>query len=170
MAIINVNDTERDIMEHKGRIVKVCFADQPVPHVGWYWLELGNCRTCKYWVNPWADFDHPRCINPNITRTEYQEYLDNDLCPSYEAGAVPEREVPLLIDLLKAIGQLPGKPSQTIEVLQNVPWTPGNSLRAHEQQEYFLSLARDKDQGDENLGEDDFSNELEPIEESDGND
>ena len=162
---MDVNRTERDIMEHKGRIVKVRRLDDRPPNVAWYWLELGNCRTCKKWENP-LDSEKPHCLDSRVTYETYHEYLDNDLCPYWEPGAWQGRDVPMLIDLLKAIGQLPGKPGQRLEVLQNVPWTQGNSVDAHVQQEQFMAMAEDADTGNES--DDDWTDDLGPIKVSGG--
>jgi hypothetical protein len=172
---IDVLDTERGIMR-KGRIVKVQFLDEDPPNMTWVWIPLGNCAVCAKndLVGP-----QPHCSDPRITDNQYYQYYQTDTCPFFRAGQHPNNlqddDVHArLLDVMRAAGMIKGAPSRSIKILQNVPWTPANSMQAHEQRARFLAMARHADSGESNEPTsqeyDDWSADLEPITPSDGQD
>ena len=133
---------ERDIMS-RGRLVKARLPDKPAPNVSWYWFMLGNCTTCKFYTElgkPGAEENAPRCANKDIPRDDFLfNYLQHNTCPGFE---VDGRESGDGLDVMKAIGLVPGEPSQRVVVLHDSPWTVDLAIRAHREASIFLDKAR----------------------------
>src|SRR5581483_7831542 len=132
---------EMDLMDGRGRLVKVRFLDQPVPNVSWFWFTLGNCTACKF-------FTSERCLNPKISPPEFVKYQHASDCPEFAAGVSDE----LLaegrqdrLDVMKAVGLVPGTPGQKIHVIRDEAWTSWRAVIAHREQSAFLNMARDAD-------------------------
>lgn len=133
---------EMEIMGN-GRLVKARLPDQPAPNVNWFWFPLGNCHACKYYAKGDA-----KCRNPAITRDQFlHEYVYTNTCPKFEAGIDPSTlttfELQDRLDVMRAVGLVPGKPSQTVEVIHDGPWSIDLAERAHREQSVFDSRARD---------------------------
>ncbi len=146
-AGMDTANDEADVMS-KGRLVKARFPDQPRPNVAWFWLQLGNCLACGYYQPPSVPGGF-RCLNPKISRGEFLRYFHVNTCPEFAAGVSEgraEREHDRL-DVMIAAGLCPGEPSQKVEILQALPWTPERSTRAREQAWLFREQAVAADAG-----------------------
>lgn len=135
----------------KGWIIKAMFMDEPPPNVSWFWIPIGNCTACRFYVPP-DMMGQPRCLNPDQSISERQEfYIKENDCPGFEAGtsllAQGDDFKVRLNDVMAAAGIIDGEPSQPVEILQQVPWTPWRSHQAHAQQREFIAQARDADAG-----------------------
>lgn len=138
----DVIERERPVMS-KGRLLKVRFSGHPVPNVHWVWWPAGNCGACRYHVPSGAApgvRDH--CANRAISPMQFSRNVERNDCPEYEAGmpdwaAMPNDHA----DALRAAGMIPGEPSQMVEVLQNLPWSPDAARIAGAQQAIFLQFA-----------------------------
>lgn len=129
-----------------GRLVKARFPDQPAPNVSWIWIQLGNCMACKYYGET-PPHPMPICLNSKITQVQFRrEYQQQCNCPGFEAGQDPKTaaadDYTDKIDVMKAIGLVPGKSSQRVEVIVNAPWSISLAERAHQESSYFLELAQ----------------------------
>lgn len=126
----------------KGRLVKARLPEQPAPNVGWFWIPLGNCRACKYYRRSSPTHDMPECLNKKILQDDFfHKYIAENTCPEFEAG-IKNPRIPDMLDVMKEIGLVSGKPTQKVEVIVNEPWSITLAERAHREEEIFLELAR----------------------------
>lgn len=136
---------EMDYMA-RGRLVKARLPDLPAPNVSWYWVALGNCASCSMYRPPLPGQD-VACMSPKIPPDEFQRVrLYGCECPEFSAGAHPSslKDDPRAraeLDVMRAVGAAPGKPSQRVEVLRDLPWSIEASQQAHLEQEQFFYKA-----------------------------
>jgi len=129
----------------KGRLVKVRLEDKPVPNVSWFWIKVGNCHSCKYMTL------EPRCSNSKISDAQFfDEYVYTNTCPQFSAGVDMQKAADNsgqqdLLDVMKAIGLVQGKPSQTVKVIWDSLWSIDLAIRAHREQSIFLDMAHTAD-------------------------
>lgn len=136
---------EMEVMA-RGRLVKARLADQPAPNVSWFWIPLGNCHVCRY-----LGAAGTACLNPKIDRLDFLGvYMRTNDCPEFEVG-VDEGEAGAestrqdVLDVMRAVGLVPGEPSQRVVVIRDVPWSVDAAIRAHSEQSTFLHLAHASD-------------------------
>ncbi len=140
-----VSITDEEEVMSKGRLVKARFPDQPPPNVDWFWIPTGNCHACKHYG---AKNDRPVCLDPKISDDDFfHKWGFTNTCPEFAAGIsaqrMPGNEDSL--DLMKAVGLIPGAPKQQVAVIRDEPWSIDLALRAHREQSEFLDMARDAD-------------------------
>jgi hypothetical protein len=132
----------------KGRLVKARLSDQPLPNVDWFWIPLGNCKACKYYGQSTPTRTEPQCLNKKIKPSDfYFKYMASNDCPEFEVGfdplVVKEKEwASDILDIMKAIGLVKGKPSQRVEVIVNELWSTSLAERAHREAGIFLGMAQ----------------------------
>ena len=137
----SIGDEER--IMNKGRLVKARLPDQNAPNVDWYWIPTGNCHACANFARK----GYPKCHNPTISVADFfEKWMFRNSCPGYEAGqdvsttsGDPDRTD--YLDVMKAVGLVPGKPSQRVIIIVDEPWNINTAIRAHEEQSMFLQMA-----------------------------
>lgn len=144
--------TDGEAWMDKGWLVKARMPDEPEPNVSWFWIPIGNCSACRFYV-PAEVMSQPRCLNPNQSISENQDrYIRESDCPGFMPGismlAEANDTFRRRADVMRAAGLMsPEGRTQPVEILQKLRWTPWRSHQAHAQQQEFIAQARDMDAG-----------------------
>jgi hypothetical protein len=134
---------EADLMS-RGRLVKARLPEQAPPNVSWFWVQTGNCLSCRY-------FATDKCLNPKIPDADFLNlYLYVNTCPEFEAGVSDEMVAAHpgrtdFLDVMRAAGIVVGKPGQKVDIILDRPWSVDLAVRAHKEQSVFMDMARGAD-------------------------